>query len=388
MMKRLFALLLASTITTSCTWVATPPRTATVQSASVLRAPVPVVPETTIEVLPIAPLPVKQETLWEGLVAHRALPQCNDSNTQRYMRIIGRSPALFIADLERVTPFLAYVYEEARARGLPSEAAILPFVESGYRQDQGRGPRGWWQLMDMTARKYGLTVDGRTDERLRPIRATAAALNMLLRLKGHYDDNFLLALIAYNRGPARLDSVLRRKRLDPAQISSLDGLESPTITVNHIAKIQAYGCLIADALANKTELPEVHSYTPHRFDHALPLQALASVFGDDFAEWRRQHPAFVSAGQVPAGTEFLAPPTTETVLAALDMSQYPLLAQVSPSPGMPSGKGGSRVHTVSRGDNLWTLARRYGLRVREILSINPHLNSRRALQLGQQIHLP
>lgn len=347
-----------------------------------------------LELIPPAPISI-QPTLWETLARDRALPECKPEPVQKWMRLIGGSERRFLADLDRAQPYLGYVKARADMLGLPAEAALLPFVESGYRQVRGRGPRGWWQLVEGTGRQYGLAVDRRRDERLDPVRATGAALKMLAELQRRYDGNFRLALIAYNRGPLNLDRVLARKRIDPDDVRSMDGLESPKVTLEHIARLKAWGCLIAEGVAGKRPLPEPTPFRAHRLDVPLPIGALDELLGERAEEWRRQHPKLAAQGRIDAGQPFLGPPDLRARIAALgDLSRFPAVASREPISGddePPASKApgkAPRVHVVKNGDNLWTLARRYDTRVVYILKLNPKLHRKSVLRLGQKVLIP
>ncbi len=128
----------------------------------------------------------------------------------------------------RALPSLRRATEESLARGasylprlcailgehgLPPDLALLPVVESGFWPTaRGRsGERGLWQLRRATARRFGLVVNARRDDRLHPERATRAAARYLVFLYARYGD-WPLALAAYNAGERRVDRALARGR--------------------------------------------------------------------------------------------------------------------------------------------------------------------------------
>jgi len=97
------------------------------------------------------------------------------------------------------------------SRGFPPSLRYLPFIESGYdpRVTSSAGAVGLWQLMPFTARGLGLQVTALVDERRHPEKSTDAALEYLAALHAEFDSWFL-ALAAYNSGPGRVRSILRR----------------------------------------------------------------------------------------------------------------------------------------------------------------------------------
>jgi hypothetical protein len=95
--------------------------------------------------------------------------------------------------------------------GFPASLRYLPLIESGYdpRVTSRRGAVGMWQLMPSTARGLGLRVSALNDERRHPEKSTEAALRYLDALHGEFGSWFL-TLAAYNTGPTRVRSILRR----------------------------------------------------------------------------------------------------------------------------------------------------------------------------------
>ena len=98
------------------------------------------------------------------------------------------------------------IYEHyLRKYDLPESLKYLPMIESGLNPGirSGAGAVGMWQLMDVTARHYGLTINEYIDERSDPYRSTEAAVRLLSDLYCMFDD-WSLVLAAYNGGHGRV----------------------------------------------------------------------------------------------------------------------------------------------------------------------------------------
>lgn len=95
--------------------------------------------------------------------------------------------------------------------GLPSDLKYLSVVESALNPKAVSrvGATGLWQFMPSTGSEYGLRTNGAVEDRSNPVKSTDAAMRYLKELYRQFDD-WALALAAYNSGPNRVNSAIRK----------------------------------------------------------------------------------------------------------------------------------------------------------------------------------
>jgi membrane-bound lytic murein transglycosylase D len=94
---------------------------------------------------------------------------------------------------------------------LPLELKYLSIIESALNTTivSRMGAAGLWQLMIGTGRMYGLEINSLVDERLSPIKATNAAAHFMKDLFSIYGD-WNLVIASYNCGPGNVNKAIRR----------------------------------------------------------------------------------------------------------------------------------------------------------------------------------
>ena len=108
-------------------------------------------------------------------------------------------------------PYFNLIENVLQQYGLPKELKYIAVIESnlstGATSNVGAG--GPWQFMPYTARDYGLVVNNYLDERRDYHKSTHAAARYLLSLYRQMHD-WLLVMAAYNGGPGRVYSAMKR----------------------------------------------------------------------------------------------------------------------------------------------------------------------------------
>ena len=368
---------------------------------------------------PVAPL---EENFWNDLVAARRFTDCSyDPAIEGWAQRLTQSPTNFNANLVRVQPYLDYVWRRTQALQMPSEVAFLPLVESDYRQVYGSygSPGGWWQLMPETARGYRLDVTRANDERVDPIKSTDVALKLMQENAERFENDWLLAIFAYNVGGQRIERLLSAKGIEPGQLEHVQQLGLPLTTENHLHRLIAWGCIFANPARYQVTLPAPivasQRLTEVRLAQTTPVAAIVATLGNSGGnfdqEWKNQHPLIAKKGEIGGSQSVLAPSQTHSALAALaDLQRFKsapsVLVAAQPNTSRLSNTAANRARQttgansrvaskvsapqtfkVRNGDNLWTIARRFNMRVNEILALNPSVSRDTVLKLGHVLRM-
>jgi hypothetical protein len=147
----------------------------------------------------------------------RALRQKDDEIPEWFVDQVGKTlvkeGGRIQRALDRGRPHFPMMKEALSERNMPPLLYYLAGAESSY-VNQARSPKaaaGMWQFMPDTARRFGLVVDGKVDERTDPRKATAAAAEYLRDLALEFGgDSLLLAMAGYNRGENGVRAALRK----------------------------------------------------------------------------------------------------------------------------------------------------------------------------------
>lgn len=117
----------------------------------------------------------------------------------------------FSLSLVRMDKYADMITAKLDAKRMPRELIYLALIESNFNPNARSkvGAVGMWQFMGATARQFGLTVRGKTDERKDPAEATDAALTYLSQLHTRFG-SWYLAAAAYNSGAGTVSKALMK----------------------------------------------------------------------------------------------------------------------------------------------------------------------------------
>ncbi|MDE1183718.1 transglycosylase SLT domain-containing protein [Paraburkholderia sp.] len=196
---------------------------------------------------------------------------------------------------ERSQKYLYHIVEELEARHMPTELALLPFIESAYSPQALSVAKaaGMWQFMPGTGRTYNLKQNMWQDERRDVLASTSAALDYLSRLHDMFGD-WQLALAAYNWGEGNVQRAIARNEAAGLP-TDYQSLRMPNETRNYVPKLQAVKNIISNPQMYGLTLPSIpnHPYfvtvtTSHDIDVDMAAK-LANMSSDEF---RSLNPSF------------------------------------------------------------------------------------------------
>ena len=193
----------------------------------------------------------------------------------------------------RASRYLYHTVKEAERRGLPTELALLPIIESSYdpAATSSAAAAGMWQFIPSTGKIYGLRQTGAYDGRRDVVESTRAAYEFLGSLYNQFG-SWELALAAYNAGPGRIQQAINRNQAAglPTDYWSL---RLPQETMNYVPRFLAVAQIIKTPSKYGVSLPPIAN-RPHFREVSVPagssLNQIAAMVGLSRAELYQLNP--------------------------------------------------------------------------------------------------
>ena len=243
--------------------------------------------------------------IWDRIRTGFAMPDLETDQVHEREVWYSSRPDYLYRMTERSRKYLFHIVEELELRGMPTELALLPFVESAFNPQAVSSAKaaGMWQFMPATGKSFELKQNIFQDDRRDVLASTRAALDYLQRLHGMFGD-WHLALAAYNWGEGSVGRAIARNRQKGLGTGYLD-LSMPAETRLYVPKLQAIKNIVMQPQAFNSQLPAIgnHPYfasVPISRDMDVTLAAkLAQIPLDDFKALNpsAKKPLILAAGQ-------------------------------------------------------------------------------------------
>jgi membrane-bound lytic murein transglycosylase D len=303
-----------------------------------------------------------QNDLWSRIKDGYAMPDIQSEYTANHEAWYSARPDYVKRMVERSQKYLFHVVEEVQKRGMPTEIALLPMVESAFNpQAYSRSnASGIWQFVPSTGKDFGLKQNWWVDNRRDVTAATSAALDYLQKLHGMFG-TWELALAAYNAGEGTVQRAIDRNKRKglPTDYQNLD---LPLETKNYVPKLQAIKNIVTDpekyglsinSIPNQPYFTRVKA--PKQIDAKLAAQ-LAEISPEEFSSLNPSYnrPVITSQGEV---HQFLLPTwAAERFTNNLENYNKPLTSW--------------QTYSVKRGERMDNIAKKFGINVSQFRNVN------------------
>ena len=186
------------------------------------------------------------DDLWERIRRGFAIQDLDNSLVHEKTAYYAARPEYLQRIFDRSRLYLFHIVEEAEKRGLPTEIALLPMVESAFNPlaYSRAHASGIWQFIPGTGRRYDLTQNWWYDGRRDIVASTQAALEYLTKLYEMHGD-WQLALASYNWGEGAVGRAIAKNRAAGLP-TDYESLTMPAETRHYIPKLQALKNIIRD----------------------------------------------------------------------------------------------------------------------------------------------
>ena len=275
---------------------------------------------------PLNPPGPKQFTdadLWQRVRRGFVMGELNSPLVLQQEQWYASRPEYIQRFVDRGAKYLHHIVEEVEKRGMPTEVALLPIIESAFNPQAFSSAKasGMWQFIPSTGKHFGLKQDSMADNRRDVVLSTDAALDYLQKLHGMFN-SWELAFAAYNCGEGCVArAIAKNEKLGlPTDYLSLN---LPNETRAYLPKLIAvknivlspgsYGIEL-DAVENRPYFAKVAA--PEKIDTNLAAR-LAEMPEDEFATL---NPAFIRPVAASGTGYFLVPyEKAETFRANLNL---------------------------------------------------------------------
>lgn len=347
-----------------------PPQTSDGETTPIL----PLLPEESAVVseTPAAPSPLPSAEdqappgdLWDRIRSGFALPPLSPNNplVAHQIEWLANRPDYVERTLTRSQPYLFFIVQEVQHRGMPTEIALLPFVESAFNPHaiSRSQASGMWQFIPSTARLFGLHRDWWYDGQKDIVATTYSALDYLQRLYEEFHD-WNLALASYNVGEGKIRREIAYNQAH-GQPTDFEHLNLPDETRNYVPRLLAaqaivmapehYG-LILPPIANQ---PYFVSVTTHK---SLDTKVAAKFCEMDENQFLMLNPGFNRP------LIQIIPHQERTILVPVTVANSFVAHLDDPDAKLVSWEP----RHLKRGEPLDRIAREYGMTSDELKRVN------------------
>jgi membrane-bound lytic murein transglycosylase D len=231
--------------------------------------------------------------LWARVRAGFSMPDLEHELVAKWEQYYAARPDYVTRMTARGSRYLFHIVEEVERRGMPTDLALLPFIESAFDPQALSVARaaGMWQFMPVTGRDFELKQNLFRDDRRDIVASTRAALDYLQMLHRQFGD-WHLALAAYNWGQGNVAKALARNPR-ARTVRDLMALRIPVETRNYVPKFQAIKNIVGQPGVFGLALPPLENH-PHfvgvTLERDIDVELAARLAGLEPDQFRQLNP--------------------------------------------------------------------------------------------------
>jgi membrane-bound lytic murein transglycosylase D len=330
----------------------------------------------TLELLPEAT--ADKSDLWVRIRSGFAMRDLESPLIAKHEQWYASRPDYVARMTERGRRYLYYITEEVERRGMPSEIALLPMIESAFNPGaySTSSASGIWQFIPSTGKHFGMQQNWWYDGRRDVVGATNGALDYLQKLHAQFGD-WELALAAYNCGEGAIERAQSRNRRKGLPVN-YTSLKLPAETRNYVPKLLAIKNIVANPASYGLALQPIENrpyFAAIATEKQMDVKMFAELADISMEEFSALNPAHNRPVILQDHNDLILLPIdkVETFLSNLEKNDKPLVSWQSYQP--------------KKGERLDQLAPRFGLSVATLKSVNS-LSARANTSSGQTLLVP
>lgn len=301
------------------------------------------------------------QDMWDRVRRGFAIPNLHSEQVDYWTDYYAAHPESVHTMAQRAGRYLYHIVDELENRGLPTELALLPFVESAYNPNalSRSQASGLWQFIPSTGRHFKLEQSHWLDKRRDLIASTNAALDYLSYLYDFQGD-WYLALASYNWGEGAVRRAMEKNEAAGLPTDYLS-LKLPDETRNYVPKLQAIKNIVVNPTQYGLQLPAI-SNTPYfatvRKYQNIDIEVAARLAEMSLEEFQALNPSYNVPVILAEHQPVLLLPADKVSIFQSNLREY-------------KGKLSAwTTHKRKQGETDAAIARKYGLSLEQLRKIN------------------
>ena len=322
-------------------------------------------------------LTVRATNLWDRIRNGFAMTDLNDDLVLYYQQWYQNRPDALRRLVERSRPYLHYIVEELEARGMPTELALLPMVESAFNpMAYSRShASGLWQFIPATGKRFNLEQNWWRDERRDILASTGAALDYLQAIYDMHGD-WHLALASYNWGEGAVKRAIEKNEARGLP-KDYPNLTMPNETRHYVPKLQALKNILGNpAMVSQLGLPFIPNepyFATLETRRPIDVKTAARLANMSLEEFQRLNPSHNRPIIKPDTPVVIPTDKFDAFRSNLENSETPLTQW--------------QAYTVTSAERLEQIAARFDTSASELARVNS-LSERVRLGAGSTLLVP